>query len=399
MAMENQAELVPGEQEGPCWGLWVWGVGGLPWWEPRASPGATAPPCSPLSALGSPRCREQAVPANRVLELLPEKPPEGWARAEWRVTLGTGHQLRVLTAEKNKDASLPNSSFAGRAAFKQDTLSLRISPVSTADSGVYRLDVENAANSVIGSVCFRVSVWEPVRQPRLEARVSHQEQGWCNVSLVCTVPGAGNVSYSWFCPGEPLGALEQQPRLDVLVRGDGDPKVCSCNVSNPASWSTASTDPVAACRRPASGLLTLVVVAVALVLALAISGVVTFCWWRKRGKDPQGEHAEQSLTVYEEVGKTHTAQHPNATSEATVGGNTIYAVICPKTQGSSHRQEPQNCTIYTTVQPTRKSPSLKRKKLDRALVSTAYVETTEASRRWRPPLQTSSPSPPGQYLS
>ncbi|XP_074931113.1 natural killer cell receptor 2B4-like [Phalacrocorax aristotelis] len=350
---------------------------------------------------GSPRCREQAVPANGALELLLEKPPEGWARAEWRVTLGTGHKLRVLTAEKNKVASFPSSRFAGRAAFQQDTLSLQISPVSTADSGVYRLESENAANVFISSVCFNVSVWEPVQQPRLEARVSHQEQGWCNVSLVCTVPGAGSVSYSWFCPGEPLGALEQQPWLDVLVRGDGDPKVCSCNVSNPVSWSMASTDPVAACRRPASGLLTLAVVAVALVLALAISvaGVVTFCWWRKRGKDPQGEHAEQSLTIYEEVGKTHTAQHPNVTSEATVGGNTIYAVICPKTQGSSHRQEPKNCTVYATVQPTRKSPSLKRKKLDRALVSTAYVETTEASRRWRPPLQTSSPPPPGQYLS
>ncbi|XP_074931112.1 SLAM family member 9-like isoform X2 [Phalacrocorax aristotelis] len=242
---------------------------------------------------GSPRCREQAVPANGALELLLEKPPEGWARAEWRVTLGTGHKLRVLVAEKNKVASFPSSRFAGRAAFQQDTLSLRISPVSTADSGVYRLESENAANVFISSVCFNVSVWEPVRQPRLEARVSHQEQGWCNVSLVCTVPGAGSVSYSWFCPGEPLGALEQQPWLDVLVRGDGDPKVCNCNVSNPVSWSMASTDPVAACRRPASavlwsycrvkGLLCLLVLG-SLVAAVAVTHVLV----QQRGPPSRG---------------------------------------------------------------------------------------------------------------
>ncbi|KAM9264345.1 natural killer cell receptor 2B4-like [Morus bassanus] len=349
---------------------------------------------------GSPECREQAVPANGTLRLLPEKPPQEWAKVEWRTTLDAGYQWRILTAEKNKVASSPMGPFSGRAVFQQETLSLWISAVSTADSGVYWADFEDTLG-VYTRLCFRVSVWEPVHSPRLEARILHQEQGWCNLSLLCTVSGAGNVSYSWFCAGEAPGALEHQPWLHLQVHGDADPNVCSCNVSNPVSWSTASTDAVAACRRAAPGLFPWLVVAVSLGLALVISvavGVICYCW-RKRGKDLPGGHIELPLTIYEEVGKAQTIQDPNGTSEATTGGNTIYAIICPKTQGPSHPQEPESCTIYSTVQPTRKSPSLKRKRLDRALVSTAYVEATEGSRHWHPSLQTSSAAPAGHHLS
>ncbi|XP_009574529.1 PREDICTED: LOW QUALITY PROTEIN: natural killer cell receptor 2B4-like, partial [Fulmarus glacialis] len=237
----------------------------------------------------------------------------------------------------------------------------------------------------------------PVRQPRLEARILHQEQGRCNLSLVCTVPGAGNVSYSWSCSGDPPGALEHQPWLHPQVHGDTDPTVCRCNASNPVSWSTASTDIAAACRAAAPGLFSIVpwwAVAVSLGLALAISvALVVTCYRRrKRGKDPPGGHVEQTLTDYREVGKARTSRDPNGTSEATVQGNTIYAVICTKPLGPSHPQEPESCTIYSTVQPTRKvrlphrsrfapqSPSLRRKRLDPALVSTAYVEVTGTGR-------------------
>ncbi|NWH55376.1 CD244 protein, partial [Fregata magnificens] len=341
------------------------------------------------SALGPLECREQAVSADGVLQLLPEKPPQGWATLEWRVVLDAGYQQRILTAEKNKVARFSKGPFSGRAVFQQEPLSLRISPVSTADSGVYRADFEDTSGFVT-SPCFRVLVWEPVRQLHLEARIPYREQGWCNLSLVCTVPGASNVSYNWSCTGGPPGALEQQPWLHLQVHEDSDPTVCCCNASNLVSWGTASIDVVAACRAAASGLFIIVLVAVSLGLALAISvALVVTCYWRrKRGKDPPSGHVEQSLTVYEEVGKARTIGAPNRTSEATVGENTIYATICTKTRGPSHPQEAESCTIYSVVQPTRKvrlpcrsrsapqPPSLKRKRLDPALVSTAYVEVT-----------------------
>ncbi|XP_009474837.1 PREDICTED: natural killer cell receptor 2B4-like [Nipponia nippon] len=198
-------------------------------------------------AQGPPVCREQAVSADGTLRLQPEKPPQWWARVEWRVSLDAGSRHRILTAEKNNtDVTLSGSPFHGRVDFQQDTLSLRISPVSTADSGVYRADFEDTSGHVT-NLCFRVSVWEPVRQPRLEARVLHWEQSWCNLSLDCTMPSASSISYTWSCPGHPLGALEHQPWLHLRVRGDADPTVCQCNVSNPVSWSTASTNVSAAC--------------------------------------------------------------------------------------------------------------------------------------------------------
>ncbi|XP_075593265.1 natural killer cell receptor 2B4-like isoform X2 [Balearica regulorum gibbericeps] len=338
---------------------------------PRCPPALLVPLCLVLlaaaSGQGPSECQEQPVSVGGTVQLQPEKPPEGWTKLRWRVRLDGGDKQWILVAEKNKTAQYSRVPVSVRADFQEETLSLRISTVRPADSGVYWADFEDTSGSVT-CLCFRVSVWDPVGQPHLEARILHQEQGWCNLSLLCTVPNTGNVSYNWSCTGDPPAALEHQPRLQLQVRGDTDPTVCHCNVSNPVSWSTASTDVAAACNSAASGGL------------------------------PSGRD-EQTLTVYEEVGKTQTGRDPNGTSGAMVGGNTIYAVVCTKTQGPSYSQDSERCTIYSTVQPTTTPTSLKRKRLDPALVSTAYVEATGGSRRWYPPLQTSSLGPAGHQLS
>ncbi|KAF1550969.1 hypothetical protein FQV19_0015991, partial [Eudyptula minor] len=64
----------------------------------------------------------------------------------------------ILTAEKSEVTSLSTGPFSGRAVFQQETLSLRISPVSTADSGVYKAEFEDTSG-VFTTLCFRVSVW------------------------------------------------------------------------------------------------------------------------------------------------------------------------------------------------------------------------------------------------
>ncbi|KQL59806.1 natural killer cell receptor 2B4 [Amazona aestiva] len=223
---------------------------------------------------------------------------------------------------------------------------------------------------------------EPLQPPHVETVVLHEERGWCNLSLLCTAPGADPVSYSWSCSGDAAGALEPGSRLYRRVHGDADPTVCYCNVSNAVSWSSANVSISAACRAAAAGLSRVVpgravtvAVAVAVpVLAIAVAFVIAFCWWRKRRKDPPGGDIEQALTVYEEVGKAQTGRDPSATrNEATSGENTVYAVIC-KAQ----------------------SPSLRRKRLDPALVSTAYIEAMGCPRR--PPSQIMAPAPMGHHL-
>ncbi|XP_075301376.1 uncharacterized protein LOC104334722 isoform X4 [Opisthocomus hoazin] len=259
---------------------------------------------------GPPECREEAVSANGALRLLPEKPPQTWAKVEWRKRLNAASYLRILTAEKNEAPRSSQGLFSGRAVFQQETLSLQISPVRVADSGVYRADFEDASGAVT-SLHFCVSVW----------------------GLFGFFP--------W--------------------------------------WAVA--------------------VSLGLALAISVALVVTCCWWRKRGKDPQRGDANETLTVYAEVGKSCTGQDPNGTSEATGTGNTIYTTICTTTQGPSCPQEPGTCTIYSVIQPTRKPSSLKRKRLDPALVSTAYVEATGGFRRSCHALQTLPPAPASRHLS
>lgn len=85
---------------------------------------------------------------------------------------------------------------------------------------------------------------EPVGSPRLETLVLQEEQGRCRLQLSCTVPGATAVSYSWSRDSDPLG------NQSVLVVSEYvQPVLYVCNVSNPASWSTASIDMATACAQ------------------------------------------------------------------------------------------------------------------------------------------------------
>ncbi|RLV64406.1 hypothetical protein DV515_00017524, partial [Chloebia gouldiae] len=69
------------------------------------------------------------------------------------------------------------------------------------------------------------------------------------------------------------------------------------------------------------------------------------------------------------------------TIEATQEGATVYAVVSPRMlEHPRHREEPGNFTLYSMVQFSRK-PSSKGKRLDPALVSTAYLEDNRGYRR------------------
>ncbi|XP_035202503.1 natural killer cell receptor 2B4-like isoform X2 [Oxyura jamaicensis] len=345
---------------------------------------------------GARGCEDRAVPAGGELWLLPKELPQAWEVCEWRVALDSGTQLVIARTSKDK-VPLFKGRFSGRATFLPETLSLSISAVTQADSGNYSADFETSSG-LTHSQCFHVSVWEPVGQPHLDSHLLQQEQGWCNFSLLCSVPRATKVSYSWSRDGEPLGHGNM-----LSVHGDAEPSTYVCNASNPASWSTASINSTTVCFPPAAGLpIPLWAVAVFLVLVVSI---VTFvaCWcWRKRRKESSAappEHVEPSLTVYEEVGKVQAGQVLNGNREANAVGNTIYAVVSSKAQGPRSFQEPQTCTIYSTIQANKKSPSIRRKKLDPALVCTAYTEPTVPLKHWSPPPRNLSLSPADHHLS
>ncbi|KAM9168899.1 natural killer cell receptor 2B4 [Mergus octosetaceus] len=345
---------------------------------------------------GAQGCEDRAVPAGGELRLLPKEPLQAWEKLEWRVTLDSGTQLVIVRVSKDKVPDFRNH-FSRRATFHSETLSLSISPVTQADSGNYFVDFDTDSG-LTHTQCFHVSVWEPISQPHLEVHTLQQEQGWCNFSLLCSVPGAANVSYSWSRDGKPMGHGNM-----LWVHGDTEPGTYICNASNLVSWRMASIDTATFCLPPGTGSSILWwAVAVLLVLAVSLVAFVA-CWrWRKRRKDSSAAppaHVEPSLTVYEEVGKVQSGQDLNRNREANVVGNTIYAVVSTKAQGPRHFQEPQTCTIYSTIQPTKKSPSIRRKKLDPALVCTAYTEPTVPLKHWGLPPRSLSLSPVDNHHS
>lgn len=119
---------------------------------------------------------------------------------------------------------------------------------------------------------------EPVGSPRLETLVLQEEQGRCRLQLSCTVPGATAVSYSWSQDSDPLG------NQSVLVVSDnGQPGLYVCNVSNPASWSTASIDMATACaQKGLFGAIPFCAVTVLLLLAVCIASCIAYWfgnWW------------------------------------------------------------------------------------------------------------------------
>uniref|UniRef100_A0A803Y052 Ig-like domain-containing protein n=1 Tax=Meleagris gallopavo TaxID=9103 RepID=A0A803Y052_MELGA len=227
-------------------------------------------------------CRDRAVLSGTDLQLLLEEPlPLEWTAVEWKVVLGAEPRQRILTVRKD-EVEPANSSLSRRATFLWEPLSLHISAVTKADSGNYSAEIEHSHGSVLNK-CFHVSVWEPVGSPHLERYVLQQEQGWCSFQLSCAVPGATAVSYSWSRDSEPLG---NQSVLEVPK--DVQPGLYVCNVSNPASWSTASIDMAAACTQTGLfGAFPFCAVTVLLLLAVCIASCIAYwfsIWW-KDGSD------------------------------------------------------------------------------------------------------------------
>uniref|UniRef100_A0A8C6J778 Uncharacterized protein n=1 Tax=Melopsittacus undulatus TaxID=13146 RepID=A0A8C6J778_MELUD len=342
-------------------------------------------PASCIPGSGPPDCEDRPVSANGILELLPGTPPWEWSRVRWRTGLDAGSYRVILVAERDGAASMRKGPFSGRAVFQQDPLSLRISPVLAADAGLYEAEFE-APGGALSPRCFRVSVWEPLQPPHVESLILPEPRGWCNLSLLCTATGAGPVSYSWSCNGDAV--MEPGPRLQLRLHAGADPIVCRCNVSNAVSWSSADASASAACTGLIPWALVWVWTYTAASLWLMADPPQTGAVPSVPHSDPSHPpgHMEQALTVYEEVGKDQTGR-----AHVSAGG---------VQGGPSLQREPESRTIYTSVQPSRQvrlsrphlrvlgsscsaswvlcsapqSPSLRRKRLDPALVSTAYVE-------------------------
>ncbi|XP_041267087.1 uncharacterized protein LOC121339411 [Onychostruthus taczanowskii] len=315
---------------------------------------------------GSRECQNRAVSlavsAGGSLCLAPQEPPREWAEIRWKVKIDSGTWQKILTAPRAGTVSYPKGSFQGRAKFQPGNLSLCISPVHRADSGVYSAEFENAAK--ISSRCFQVSVWDPIPPPELKSQILQRDRGWCVLALLCSSPG--NVSYSWACPGDPPGEIPEQIPEQIpeeipeeilkqipeeileqilkqipeeipeqipgipswLIRRlpeGAEPQICLCNVSNPAGWSAARARLTCPEIPENSSHWTLLAVGVAVGVGLPLLLVGSCCWWRKRRKNSREETPRlpagpSELTVYAEVGEKKPRQDPRSVIPRTLPG-------------------------------------------------------------------------------
>lgn len=173
---------------------------------------------TPCLFFGTSGCEDRAVPAGGELWLLPKEPPQTWVMLEWKVTLDSGTLMVIVRVSKDKDPDYRNR-FPGRATFLPETLSLRIRPVTQADSGNYYIHFETPSG-LIHSQCLCPVPLSPFL---LETPRSIPRDGcWCSRDAPGSLPGISAPS-----------AEQRGPS-----RAPGSPPLWGC-LGTPSPWSCA----------------------------------------------------------------------------------------------------------------------------------------------------------------
>ncbi|XP_038624243.1 SLAM family member 5-like [Tachyglossus aculeatus] len=142
-------------------------------------------------------------------------------------------------------------------------ISLRLLDVTPEDSGTYEAQVKFQSGTVQKQQ-FTLAVYEPVPVPEIHWRPASRVSAWCNVTLECRLPGAGEgaaVTVSWRRgdPPEELAGAERRGlspdhRTLSLALPSPHPNVTSftCLAHSPAQERSASIQLGDPCPSPES---------------------------------------------------------------------------------------------------------------------------------------------------
>ncbi|XP_019348283.1 natural killer cell receptor 2B4 isoform X2 [Alligator mississippiensis] len=207
-------------------------------------------------------CKEMevAVVTEESVWLVPENQPSVWDEITWRMRLSSGVQYWIVElANRDSRVELNTASPLGRrVTFHPKNFSLQIELVNKSDSGNYFMDMTSPFGTT-HTTCFRVSVFDRVRQPKLTALSAHAELRRCNVTLSCQVQDTDRVAYSWSrgASWSPATGDQQLPghqsQLQLEITEGSKDTFYHCNASNAASWGMATIHVKTVCRFPATG--------------------------------------------------------------------------------------------------------------------------------------------------
>ncbi|XP_004448446.1 natural killer cell receptor 2B4 isoform X2 [Dasypus novemcinctus] len=245
--------------------------------------------------------------------------------------------------------------FNKRLNFTIKNFTLHIMAVQKQDSGFYFLEVTNVSGGV-SNTRFQVLVFDGVKDLSPQEEWKVLDGGLCQVNLTCSVSSDGDVSYTWYNGSELLPRPRNLNHLVLLINGDGL-HTFTCNVSNPLSSANHTFSFTQKCwsAHKNLGFLPFLVSIMVLLIITFLGTLTCFCVWRKKRKQPD-TGTENFLTVYRDVNNRQIRRDEEQELNSPGEGSTIYSTI----QHSDSTTQDTVKTIYSSVQPSRKSGSKKR---------------------------------------
>ncbi|XP_035135320.1 natural killer cell receptor 2B4 isoform X1 [Callithrix jacchus] len=311
--------------------------------------------------------KECQVPADHVvsisgqrLQLQPSSTQMKVESIQWKMQLPSRKAFNQIFQWENGSTTINASN--DRFHFEIENPTLLIEAAQPQDSGFYCLEATYTSGE-IHRATFQVSVFESllpdtIEKPRLQGQGKILDSGRCQVALSCLVSRDGNVTYAWY-RGSKL--IQRAGNLTYLEEVDVDGlHTYTCNVSNPVSWESHTLNLTQGCQNAHQEFRFRPFLVIVLILSTLLLGTLAcFCVWRRKKKGKQSETStKEFLTIYEDVKDQKTWRNQVQEQTFLGEGTSIYSMI--QSQTSTSTSQESAFTLYSLVQPSRKSGSRKR---------------------------------------
>ncbi|XP_036058338.1 natural killer cell receptor 2B4 [Onychomys torridus] len=308
---------------------------------------------------------------------------------QWKkIQLDSPRKSDILIWNSRNHQNSPNvaNNFSNTYYFNASNFALGIKSAKLQDSGPYQLEITNSS----GKLCtkkFQILILDHVGKPYLQGQWKISADGMCQLSLYCLVSKDDNVSYALYRGSKRISEQRNVTYLENLT-DSSSLHTYTCTVSNKVSSANHTLNFTQGCQSVPEKVMFLPFVVIIVILVILLLGAVTcFCMWDKKRKQSQSGPIESS-TIYEyvndpqvrtnQVGHSRTSRSPSAAQESGRGqrepdrchfeeqmpeqkppgnGSTIYSMIQYKPSDSAPQEK---CTLYSVIQPSRKSGSKKR---------------------------------------
>lgn len=308
--------------------------------------------------------------------LRPSNIPPKLDSIEWKKKTQHQKTSQIVTwkASDPQNPVVPSSDIYG---FESEDFALSIKSAKLNDSGHYLLEITNQ----IGKVCtknFQILIFDPVETPHLTVQWKLWANRTCQLSLSCFVPKDDNVSYALY-RGSMLISNQRNGTHWENQTDASSLHTYTCNVSNKASWANHTLTFPQSCQSVPSKFRFLpFVVSISILATFLLGAIACFCVWNRKRKQSQSI-AKESLTIYEYVKNAQVSRDQQGHFRASGSSSDVRgdergqreSDRCLFQPSASTSQE--KCTIYSVVEPSRKSGSKKRNQ-NPSLNCTVYEE-------------------------